>query len=191
MHDSQAKNNFTIELERRMQISQAQLRSVISELLRRAGSSDEESLIVTDHLVRANLAGHDSHGVGMIPTYVRHLEAKLLRPNTHAKLTREDGPILVFDGGRGYGQVVAREAMDQAINRCKEVGVAVLGLRNAHHIGRIGTYGEQSIDAGLVSLHFVNVTDHRPLVAPFRGTDARYYAWHSDDRIVASRYGDQ
>ena len=47
-------------------------------------------------------------------------------------------------------------------------------LRNTHHLGRIGTYGEQSIAAGMVSLHFVNVTDHPPLVAPFRGSDARF-----------------
>jgi uncharacterized oxidoreductase len=47
-------------------------------------------------------------------------------------------------------------------------------LRNAHHIGRVGTYGEQSIRAGFVSLHYVNVIDHPPLVAPFGGRDARY-----------------
>jgi uncharacterized oxidoreductase len=47
-------------------------------------------------------------------------------------------------------------------------------LANAHHIGRVGAYGELASAAGLVSLHFVNVTDHRATVAPFRGTDARF-----------------
>jgi len=47
-------------------------------------------------------------------------------------------------------------------------------LRNPHHIGRVGTYGEMCAAAGLVSFHFVNVTDARPAVAPWRGTDARF-----------------
>ena len=61
-----------------------------------------------------------------------------------------------------------------AIERCRETGVVLMTLRNAHHLGRIGAYGEQGIDGGLVSLHFVNVSGHRPLVAPFGGREAVY-----------------
>ncbi|HVC56421.1 MAG TPA: Ldh family oxidoreductase, partial [Stellaceae bacterium] len=50
----------------------------------------------------------------------------------------------------------------------------VVALRNAHHIGRVGTYGELCAAAGLVSLHFVNITDQRPSVAPWRGGDGRF-----------------
>jgi uncharacterized oxidoreductase len=44
----------------------------------------------------------------------------------------------------------------------------------SHHIGRVGTYGERCAEAGMVSLHFVNVAGHRGLVAPFRGSDGRF-----------------
>src|ERR1700757_2203931 len=64
--------------------------------------------------------------------------------------------------------------MAAATPRCRGTGVVAMTLANAHHIGRVGTYGELASGAGLVSLHFVNVTDHRGLVAPFRGTDARF-----------------
>jgi uncharacterized oxidoreductase len=86
----------------------------------------------------------------------------------------DTGGILMFDGDRGFGQALAREAMVRAIARAREQGVALMTLRNAHHIGRIGTYGEQSLEAGFVSIHFVNVTGHAPRVAPFGGTEARY-----------------
>jgi hydroxycarboxylate dehydrogenase B len=82
--------------------------------------------------------------------------------------------VLMFDGGRGYGRCVAGEAMAAAITRARQTGVVAVTLANAHHIGRVGAYGELTSAAGLVSLHFVNVTDHRALVAPFRGTDARF-----------------
>jgi uncharacterized oxidoreductase len=150
------------------------LRRLGSAILRSGGSAAPEADLVADHLVQANLAGHDSHGIGMIPAYVRHLQAGLVVPNTRAKVVKDDGAVLMFDGLRGYGRCVAGEAMAAAIARCRQTGVVALTLANAHHIGRVGAYGELASGAGLVSLHFVNVTDHRPLVAPHRGTDARF-----------------
>ena len=47
----------------------------------------------------------------------------------------------MFDGDRGYGQRVAREAMTAALERCATTGITLMTLRTAHHIGRIGTYG--------------------------------------------------
>lgn len=157
-----------------MLVREGPLRGFVCEIIRRTGSAADEARQVGDHLVDANLAGHDSHGVGLLPTYVRHFEAGLVRPNTAATKVLDDGAIMVFDGGRGYGRRVAGEAMDAGIDRCRETGVVLLGLRGAHHVGRIGAYGEQALCAGLISIHFVNVVDHEPCVAPFGGSDGRF-----------------
>ena len=151
-----------------------QLRRLTSAIIKAGGSATAEADLVAEHLVLANLSGHDSHGVGMVPSYVRHVKAGLVVPNTRAKVVKDDGAILMFDGLRGYGRCVAGEAMAAAIARCRQTGVVAVTLANAHHIGRVGAYGEMASSAGLVSLHFVNVTDHRALVAPFRGTDGRF-----------------
>ena len=146
---------------------------MVTSILKKGGSNTDEAQIVADHLVRSNLSGHDSHGVGMLPTYVRMLKANLLKPNQNPELFKSDGSIMMFDGNRGYGQAVGKIAMDKAIKKCKTTGLVLMTLRNAHHLGRIGTYGEQSIAAGLISLHFVNITDHPPVVCPYGGSDAR------------------
>jgi uncharacterized oxidoreductase len=157
-----------------MLITAPNLTKVLTAILEQSGSATAEAALVADHLVRANLAGHDSHGAGMLPTYIRNLNNGLLQANTGVTQVKDDGPIMIFDGQRGYGQRVASEAMTAAIARCRETGLVLMALRNAHHIGRVGAYGEQSIAAGLVSLHFANVVDHLPMVAPFGGSDARY-----------------
>ena len=157
-----------------MLIQAEPLKRLVTAILIKGGSSDEEAQVVADHLVRSNLAGHDSHGVGMLQLYVRMLKEELLKPNQKPKLVKADGSILMFDGQRGYGQAVGKMAMERAIEKCRESGLVLMTLRNTHHLGRIGTYGEQSIASGMVSLHFVNVTDHPPMVAPFRGSDARF-----------------
>ena len=157
-----------------MLIKEKFLKKMVTSILKKGGSNTDEAQIVADHLVRSNLSGHDSHGVGMLPTYVRMLKANLLKPNQNPELFKVDGSIMMFDGNRGYGQAVGKIAMDKAIKKCKTTGLVLMTLRNAHHLGRIGTYGEQSIAAGLISLHFVNVTDHPPVVCPYGGSDARF-----------------
>lgn len=157
-----------------MLITEINLTKVVLEILMHGGSDEYEAGLVAAHLVRANMTGHDSHGVGMLPTYIRNVQAGLVTPGTPASLVKDDGAIMVFDGQMGYGQRVATEAMNAALRRCSETGLVVMALRNAHHIGRVGAYGEQSIAAGMVSLHFVNVIDHDPVVAPFGGRSARF-----------------
>src|SRR5260370_20537130 len=139
-----------------------------------AGSDEEEDKMVAHHLVEANLKGHDSHGGGMTPSYLRNLGAGKAAANQGGRIVTDSGAMLVYDGERGYGQIVARNATLLGIERAKRDGVAVVALRNAHHIGRVGTYGEMCAAAGLVSLHFVNITDQRPSVAPWRGRDGRF-----------------
>ncbi|RJF92310.1 malate/lactate/ureidoglycolate dehydrogenase [Noviherbaspirillum saxi] len=148
------------------------LHRFVQAIWQAAGSEKTEATQVADHLVMANLSGHDSHGVGMIPRYLRSLCEGELRLNRHVEIARDAGAVLTLEGGLGFGQVVAREAMALGIERAKRLGICAVGLRNAHHIGRIGHWAEQCAAEGLVSVHFVNVAGD-PLVAPYGGIDAR------------------
>ncbi len=149
------------------------LTAAIRAIVARAGSSDRESQLVAENLVEANLTGHDSHGVGMMPRYVEALAEGGLRINQRLRVVTDAGPLLMLDGNAGYGQVMAFDAMALGIERVATHGVAVVGLANSHHIGRIGAWAEQCIEAGYVSVHFVNVIS-KPVVAPFGGRDARF-----------------
>jgi hydroxycarboxylate dehydrogenase B len=138
------------------------------------GSTEHEATLVADQLVEANLTGHDSHGVGLLPIYVDGIRAGNLLPNRHAEVVSERGAVLVIDGNRGYGQVIGREAMQLGIARARDQGVALLALRNSFHLGRIGHFAEQCARGGFASIHFVNVIDHAPLQAPYGGAEARF-----------------
>lgn len=138
------------------------------------GSSEYEQNLVADQLVGANLAGHDSHGVGMVPTYVFGRLAGELNINSHPTVVTDHGHLSILDGNMGFGQVNGFEAMEHAIARANQHGSAIVGLRNSYHIGRIGHWGEQCAAAGLASIHFVNVSGHGPRVAPYGGREARF-----------------
>jgi uncharacterized oxidoreductase len=68
---------------------------------------------------------------------------------------------------------MAKEAMRQGAERAKRQGAVVVALRNAAHVGRVGTYGEQCAALGLASVHFVNIGGRDPLQAPYGCGDAR------------------
>src|SRR3954465_15398970 len=157
-----------------MIIDHGKLRTFANRIVAAGGSTPDEAAIVAEHLVEANLRGHDSHGVGMLVAYVRDFEAGTLKANQTPEIVSDTGTISVWDARAGYGQVIARRAVEWAIGAAREHGVAVNGLRNAHHIGRVGTYGEIAARAGMVALHFVNVASGPPPVAPFRGREGRF-----------------
>jgi uncharacterized oxidoreductase len=148
------------------------LRAAVRAMFAAAGSSPRECALVAEHLVEANLRGHDSHGVGMIPAYVENLGIGELILNAEVTVVKDGGGFLVCDAGLGFGQVMAHDAMVLAIARAKETGTCILTLRNSHHVGRVGHWAEQCAAAGFVSLHFVNVVAD-PLVAPFGGRAGR------------------
>ena len=136
------------------------------------GCPEREAAQVAHGLVQANLLGHDSHGIGLVPQYLQNVRAGHALPGRTPSVALDAGSLVRLDGGKGFGQANGVLAMDMAIERARRFGCAVVGLANTHHLGRIGQWGEQCANAGLVSVHFVNVRS-RPLVAPWGGTDAR------------------
>jgi uncharacterized oxidoreductase len=154
-------------------LTPATLRSHVARILAAAGSMQAEAEQVAANLVLANLSGHDSHGVGMVPRYVAAIAEGGLRPNTSAKVNLDAGALLALDGQNGYGQIVGVQAIELGIARGKQQGSCILSLANAHHLGRIGHFAEMATAQGLVAMHFVNVLS-RPVVAPWGGGDGRF-----------------
>src|SRR6266850_5736746 len=149
------------------------LTRAIEAIVAAGGSEPHEAKLVADNLVTANLTGHDSHGVGMIPRYIDALLEGGLEANRHPAATLDAGALLALDGRKGYGQAIGLDAMRMAIARAKQHGSCVMALGNTHHLGRIGHWAELAVQEGLVSIHFVNVISHAR-VAPYGGRDARF-----------------
>ena len=154
-------------------IAADRLRAFAQTVCSRAGCDAEEAAAIAGHLVDANLTGHDSHGVGMLTDYVPAMREGRLKLGRRVRIVRDQGAVVVLDGGIGVGQVLGREAMTIGIARARQHGVALVALQRSHHLGRIGAWAEQCAAAGLVSMHYVNVIGHRTYVAPFGGRDGR------------------
>ncbi len=142
-------------------------------IFRAAGCDAAESERIALSLVSANLAGHDSHGIVRVPRYVHVLGLGQVRAGQRLTIVHDAPAHALVDGNFGFGQTIAPLAVDLGIAKAKSSGVAVIGLRNSGHIGRVGEWAERAAAAGLISIHFVNVFNGE-LVAPFGGVDRRF-----------------
>ena len=148
------------------------LTELVGEVFAKAGCSAAEAERIGKYLVSANLTGHDSHGVARVPRYVQWKREGVVHADRKAKVVTETPVLAVIDGLHGFGQTVAPQAVAIGIEKCKSMGLSMVALRNAGHIGRVGDWAEMAAAAGLVSVHFVNASGS-VLVAPFGGAERR------------------
>ena len=149
------------------------LRPYVQAIFAAAGCEAAEAARIAHHLSSANLAGHDSHGVIRVPRYVQWLGEGKVHPGQVPTTVTETATHAVLDGNRGFGQTIGPLAVDLGIAKARTSGLAVIALRNSGHIGRIGDWAERAAEAGLVSIHFVNV-GLGEIVAPHGGTQRRF-----------------
>jgi len=150
------------------------LEKMAKRILTGFGCDDSEASIVAEHLVLANLTGHDSHGIGMLPLYGEQVKGGNLIPNQTPECHAPIGAISVVDAKRGFGHRIALLALDHAMETMGDHRVAILGLKNSGHVSRVGTYSEYCAARGYVSIHMVSVIGHSPLVAPYGAREAGF-----------------
>jgi len=148
------------------------LRTLLLEVFESAGCSTPEAARIASSLVAANLTGHDSHGVVRTQRYVEWLRAGVQHAGQTIELVTDGGAFAVVEGHHGMGQWIGPQAVQLGVDRARRHGVSVIALRHSGHLGRIGEWAEMAAAAGIVSIHFVNVSSSR-LVAPFGGVDRR------------------
>jgi uncharacterized oxidoreductase len=145
-----------------------ELRQVAEQIIRAAGVESRPMEILVDHLIDANLAGHDSHGVQLIPRYVQEIREGKIHPNAWPSVLRESPVSALVDAQWSFGQVSARFGTELAIAKGREQGVAVVGVIHGNHIGRLGTYPTLAARQGIVLM--VTTGDLAPGVVPFGGS---------------------
>ena len=149
------------------------LRERTGQLLLAAGSPVDEANLVSDLLVKANLAGVESHGVRRLPQYLDRVRRGMLKPGQVPVVKKDIGAIALVAGNRGYGQVAAHHAMSLAIERANTTGISAVGVADNGHIGRLADFAIMAATAGKIGLVFTSGGGASRWVAPFGGASGR------------------
>ena len=132
------------------------------------GVPEQQAYLVGDALVEANLRGHDSHGVIRIPKWKTGLELGAISKTANVETIRETKASAILDGGRALGPVVGIKASDMAIAKAREVGIGIILIRKASHIGMLGYYTEYMAKQGVIGICMTNTESG---MAPFGTAD--------------------
>jgi len=157
-----------------MPIVQAdRLTRIGTALLKAAGASDEEADAVAVGCVNANLAGHDSHGIIAIPTYIDRIKAGHIVPGAKWTIVKESPTTTVIDGHWGFGFHVNAKAMAMTIEKAKTANVAACTVFRQSHVGRLAAYPLMAMREGMIGLATADSGRSPKIVAPFGGREAR------------------
>ncbi len=149
-------------------ISAYTLKAVAVALLKAAGVPQADAELVADSLMQANLRGVDSHGIQNLGIYVERVRRGLVELHpTFPILSESDGTALV-DGQNSLGQVAAMHAMELAIRKAHQAGIALVGVRDTNHCGMLAYFTLRAASEGLVGFASCNAPAN---MAPWRGRE--------------------
>ncbi len=153
-------------------IASARLEDLATRIFAALGTPESDACWVATLLVRANLRGHDSHGVIRIPQYVGSVRKGETNPRPVMTILRETDTTAVLDGDLGFGQVVARRATEIALEKATRHGLAGVGVQRSNHIGRLADYVEMAAERGFVGMIWTNAAAAVSVV-PYGGVGRR------------------
>jgi uncharacterized oxidoreductase len=129
-----------------------QLEALAARIFAALGVPAGDAAWVARLLVRANLRGHDSHGVIRVPQYAGSIRKGETNPRPAIQVLQETPTTAIVDGDLGLGQVVARRATEVGLEKAARQGLAAVGVRRSNHIGRLADYAELAAEQGFVAL---------------------------------------
>jgi len=128
------------------------LREFVGTVARHMGADPDVASELARHLIGSNLAGHDSHGVIRVPQYVADTDQGHIVPSARPVVARESAVAALVDARRGFGQHSTMFALEWAMPRARQHGVAMVAVRHSTHIGRLGEYAERTAAEGLIGI---------------------------------------
>jgi len=143
--------------------------ALVKEILKKLGASEEDSELVAEATIDADLKGFTSHGLGRFPQYLISIESGTINLKDNITIEKETPAIALINGNSGFGQAVAYKAMKLAVKKAKEVGIGCVGVHNSNHFGVTGFYSDIAVKEGVIGTVIAN-TD--PAIAPFGASEA-------------------
>lgn len=146
-----------------MKISSKNEYKLVKEILKKLGVSEEDSNIVAEATLDADLKGFTSHGIGRFPQYINGIKAETISLDTNISIEKETPAIALINGNDGFGQAIAYKAMQLAIKKAKDIGIGCVGTHNGNHFGVTGFYSDLAIKENVIGVVIANT---EPAIAP-------------------------
>jgi L-2-hydroxycarboxylate dehydrogenase (NAD+) len=160
--------------EQMTRVNHRKLRRFVASSFEKLGMPKEDAEIAANGLVQADLRGVDTHGVIRFSPnawYVKWLTEGSMTASPKLRIITENGSTALVDGDRGMGMVIGCRAMEMAIEKARNSGVAMVGVRNSRHYGMSAYYAMMALPHDMIGIAMTNASRQ---VVPTFGRAAKY-----------------
>ncbi|MDK2809484.1 MAG: hypothetical protein PWR27_193 [Petroclostridium sp.] len=165
--------------EQVLNIDSESLRDYCIKLLNKEGVPEEEAFYMADSLVVANLRGVDSHGVSRMPIYMKRLREGLVNRKCSFEVQNEAPGSMLVDAQNSLGPVVGVKVMERAIEKAKESGSVMVGVKNSNHYGTASYFSMLALKENMIGISASNAPSTMAPwggIKPFLGTNPFSFA---------------
>ena len=152
-------------------VSAAQLESLYRRVAAYHGADDEEAATLAAALLRADLRGHTTQGIALLPYVDELLTSGAMAFGRPLEIVRETAATALLDGHRGVGHVIGTRAMEIAMEKARAAGIGFVTVRGSSDYAMASTYVLPAVEAGFIG---VSMSTGPIIVAPWGGRDARF-----------------
>jgi LDH2 family malate/lactate/ureidoglycolate dehydrogenase len=151
----------------------SELRRAAAEMLVACGVTVEDASVVADEIVDAEERGYDSQGLMRLPSYIGWARDGSIASPAMLELISETPSTLTLDGGNGWGHVITLRAIERATELAREVGAAIVTVRDVPHNGRLGYYVDAAARDGVIAILAGSGDTGSATMAPWGGREPR------------------
>ena len=144
-------------------VDAARLEALVQAMLEKVEVPAPDAALVAGSLVSADARGMNSHGVLRLPVYIRRLQQGGFKPASRGTVVKETAATMLIDGGEGLGAVLTSHAMDIAIEKARQTGIAAVGIRNSNHNGENAYYVQRAIAQDMIGIATTNGSPIMPV----------------------------
>jgi LDH2 family malate/lactate/ureidoglycolate dehydrogenase len=142
-------------------------------LLQAAGMDSAKAQTVARLLVLTDGMGRRTHGLAMAALYLADMDKGGMQLTGEPTIIKDNGISAVWDGHYLPGLWLVEQALEAAMPRAAQHGMAAIAIRRSHHIGCLAALVKQAADRGFVA-QIANSEPSAQRVAPYGGTEALF-----------------
>jgi LDH2 family malate/lactate/ureidoglycolate dehydrogenase len=155
------------------------LAAFIGDLIARGGAEAASAQAVSRAVVDASARGFDTHGVRLVPHYMKALTGGRTNPRPELRFSRLAPAVGHLDGDNGFGHLASYRAIEEGMALADETGIAAIAVSRTSHHGATGCYTITAAQRGYAAIGMTNadaiVVPHDG-IKPFYGTNPLSFA---------------
>ncbi|ARQ14099.1 malate/L-lactate dehydrogenase family protein (plasmid) [Rhizobium etli] len=152
-----------------MRVAEAEALALATRVLEEHGAPPDHAALQARVLVTAEMKGHPSHGLYRLPLLVERIERGVVDPQSKGTQRWRADAVLEVEGSAGFGPVVAQTGIERLAPHIPDLGIGLVTVRNANHLGMLAHYVETISAMGFVG---IALSSSEALVHPYGGTRA-------------------